>query len=139
MSCFLQVFYTADLFVIVLELATGGAIATYKVPQFETLEERTRRCRLLFQQLICGIKFCHSQGVVHRDIKHENTLLQVATTPDGGSMTMVKISDFGLSKGEAHSSPKTTVGTLPYMGPVSSVPLFCFSGARGCKSYNEGI
>jgi hypothetical protein len=33
--------------------------------------------RWFFQQLIIGLDYCHRRGVVNRDIKLENTLLQV--------------------------------------------------------------
>ena len=33
--------------------------------------------RRFFQQLIFGLDYCHKMGVVNRDIKLENTLLQV--------------------------------------------------------------
>jgi serine/threonine protein kinase len=35
--------------------------------------------RWFFQQLIIGLDYCHRRGVVNRDIKLENTLLQVRT------------------------------------------------------------
>ena len=34
--------------------------------------------RWFFQQLIIGLDYCHKMGVVNRDIKLENTLLQVS-------------------------------------------------------------
>ncbi len=33
--------------------------------------------RWFFQQLILGIDYCHKKGVANRDVKLENTLLQV--------------------------------------------------------------
>jgi serine/threonine-protein kinase SRK2 len=35
--------------------------------------------RWFFQQLIIGLDYCHRRGVVNRDIKLENTLLQVGS------------------------------------------------------------
>lgn len=34
-------------------------------------------CRWFFQQLILAVDYCHRKGVANRDIKLENTLLQV--------------------------------------------------------------
>jgi serine/threonine protein kinase len=34
-------------------------------------------CRWFFQQLILAVEYCHRKGVANRDIKLENTLLQV--------------------------------------------------------------
>jgi len=33
--------------------------------------------RWFFQQLIIGLDYCHKMGIFNRDIKLENTLLQV--------------------------------------------------------------
>jgi Protein kinase domain len=50
------------------------------------------------------------QGVVNRDIKLENTLL------DGSRRPLLKICDFGYSKHEKDSLPKSKVGTPGYTG-----------------------
>jgi serine/threonine protein kinase len=39
--------------------------------------------RWFFQQLIIGLDYCHRRGVVNRDIKLENTLLQVRSNKLG--------------------------------------------------------
>lgn len=41
------------------------------------------------QQLLCGLKHCHSRGVLHRDIKGSNLLID-----NNGNL---KIADFGLA------------------------------------------
>lgn len=51
------------------------------------------------------------QGVCHRDLKLENTLL------DGSPAPRVKICDFGYSKSALDSQPKSTVGTPAYIAP----------------------
>ena len=50
------------------------------------------------------------QGIVNRDIKLENTLL------DGSRRPLLKICDFGYSKHEKDSLPKSKVGTPGYTG-----------------------
>ncbi len=54
-----------------------------------------------------------SQGVVNRDIKLENTLL------DGSKRPLLKICDFGYSKNDKDSVPKSKVGTPGYTGKES--------------------
>jgi serine/threonine-protein kinase SRK2 len=66
--------------------------------------------RWFFQQLIVGLDYCHRMGVVNRDIKLENTLLDASPRP------LVKITDFGYCKASNDSLPKSKVGTPGYTG-----------------------
>lgn len=62
-------------------------------------------------ELLCGLQFLHSKGVVHRDLKPENILL------DGKGN--VKIADFGLAATNMIGNKKVTeyCGTSGYMAP----------------------
>lgn len=67
--------------------------------------------RWFFQQVMIALDYLHRVGVVSRDIKLENTLL------DGNRRPLVKICDFGYSKHtEKDSVPKSRVGTPGYTG-----------------------
>lgn len=69
--------------------------------------------KFLFYQICCGTKYLHSQNVTHRDLKPENILL--ATVDD---FTLVKISDFGLSKRiQTDTVLATQCGTIFYLAP----------------------
>uniref|UniRef100_A0A0M3HNL0 non-specific serine/threonine protein kinase n=1 Tax=Ascaris lumbricoides TaxID=6252 RepID=A0A0M3HNL0_ASCLU len=71
------------------------------------------KAQFYFRQLIEGVKFIHSIGIVHRDIKPENILL---TQKD-----VLKISDFGMATVFKHNGQErmlsTRCGTLPYVSP----------------------
>ncbi|KAL5676013.1 hypothetical protein ACJX0J_012144, partial [Zea mays] len=74
---------------IVMEYAAGGEL-------FDRIVDRGRfsedEARYFFQQLICGVSYCHHMEICHRDLKLENVLL------DGSPAPRLKICDFGYSK-----------------------------------------
>lgn len=81
-----EVMATKTKIYLVMELAKGGELFT-KLSRQGRLSEST--CRTYFQQLVSTVHFCHQNGVVHRDLKPQNLLL------DGSGN--LKVSDFGLS------------------------------------------
>ena len=94
---------------LVVELAAGGELFA-KISRRGKLPEST--ARRYFQQLVSALRFCHRNGVAHRDLKPQNLLLD----GDGN----LKVSDFGLSalpeqlkNGLLH----TACGTPAYTAP----------------------
>lgn len=49
----------------------------------------------MFAQMAQAVAFCHRNGVVHRDVKLENFLVDTDAT--GSDQIIVKLSDFGLA------------------------------------------
>ncbi|KAK9799366.1 hypothetical protein WJX73_002909 [Symbiochloris irregularis] len=106
---FKEVFVTTTHLGIVMEYAAGGELFDRIVKAGRFSEDEAR---YFFQQLISGVEYCHSEGVCHRDLKLENTLL------DGRTAPRLKICDFGYSKSNVFDSqPKSTVGTPAYIAP----------------------
>eukprot|EP00756_Hemistasia_phaeocysticola_P013760 Hpha_TRINITY_DN15298_c0_g2::TRINITY_DN15298_c0_g2_i1::g.68252::m.68252 len=97
---------------LVLELITGGELFD-RIVASKRFDEKT--ARRYFQQMVCGLAFCHAQGIAHRDLKPENLLL------DG--QDVLKISDFGLSNlqrgpaGGGGTLLQTVCGTPNYVAP----------------------
>lgn len=57
---------------LVTEYAAKGEIFDHLVDNGRMKEEEASR---LFGQILSAIDFCHSKGIVHRDLKAENVLL----------------------------------------------------------------
>jgi serine/threonine protein kinase len=62
------------------------------------------------KQILDGLSFIHSKRLVHRDIKPDNILLNK-------DCSLVKISDFGISKDLDYSSSDSIQGAFLYMSP----------------------
>lgn len=106
---FKEVFLTSTHLGISMEYASGGELFDRIVKAGRFSEDEAR---YFFQQLISGVEWCHREGVCHRDLKLENTLL------DGRPAPRLKICDFGYSKSAIFDSqPKSTVGTPAYIAP----------------------
>lgn len=71
----------------IVELCAGGDLLNY-VRRRRRLKEPI--AQLIFKQLINGLEYCHYKGIIHRDIKLDNVLLNA-----NGD---IKIGDFGVSK-----------------------------------------
>jgi tRNA A-37 threonylcarbamoyl transferase component Bud32 len=85
--CMKEHFDTQNHFIFVMELCAGGDLLNY-VRKRRKLNENT--AKVVFKQILEGLHYCHSNNVLHRDIKLDNILLD--------SRGEVKIGDFGVSK-----------------------------------------
>jgi serine/threonine protein kinase/CHASE2 domain-containing sensor protein len=92
----------------VLELLSGGALRDY------VREHRLTVAGILdIMRTVCSaIDHVHTRGVVHRDLKPNNILMDAHGTP--------KLVDFGLARtliDPHHLTEENRLGTLPYMTP----------------------
>jgi calcium-dependent protein kinase len=77
---------------LVQELCLGGEL-------FDRLDEQPdyhyteAECARLIKQMLCAVRYLHSKGIIHRDLKLENFLFS-STAKD----SELKMIDFGLSK-----------------------------------------
>ncbi|KAI5969309.1 FAP1 [Candida margitis] len=94
---------------IVLEYASGGELFDY-ILQHKYLKEPV--AKKIFAQLVSGVDYMHSKGLIHRDLKLENLLLDKHKN--------VIISDFGFvnSCGDrGNDLMKTSCGSPCYAAP----------------------
>ena len=65
-----------------------------------------------------ALNYMHKQGVLHRDLKMENVMVDIEVGEDGKSELICKLTDFGftvtLDKGQ---KTRQRLGTPLYMAP----------------------
>lgn len=92
---------------LVTEYAANGEIFDHLVDNGRMKEPEAAR---VFSQLVSAVQYCHCRGVVHRDLKAENVLLDKDMN--------IKLADFGFSNRYEEGSPLTTwCGSPPYAAP----------------------
>ncbi|PSC73989.1 CAMK CAMK1 kinase [Micractinium conductrix] len=95
---------------LIMEMLQGGELLDAVLEKGHYSEGDARSC---FLQIIQAIKYLHSRGIVHRDLKLENLLLVRK-----GDISHIKIADFGLARRYMGSLAMTTVcGTPQYVAP----------------------
>ncbi len=112
---------------LVMELITGGTLR-------ELLAERgpmpPHAAAAVMRGMLTGLAVAHTKGMVHRDIKPDNVLIDADNH--------VKLSDFGLVRAAAETTSSTDqiVGTVAYLSPeqVDGSPI-----TQASDVYSAGV
>jgi serum/glucocorticoid-regulated kinase 2 len=102
-------FQTAPKLYIVLEYCAGGDLFAH-LGKWRKFSEPT--ARVFSAELVLAIEYLHAQGIVYRDLKPENVLLDASGH--------VKLTDFGLARcgvTEPHRGATSLCGTPEYLAP----------------------
>lgn len=117
---FLQAIETTHRVYIIMEYAENGSL--FDIIRGQGYIDETR-ARHWFTQLLNALQYCHERGVVHRDIKCENLLL------DSGYN--IKLSDFGFARAHMRCRSNLADNTLS--------ETFCGSYAYASPEILQGI
>ena len=103
-----ETFETEKHLVFVTELCSGGDLLSYVRRRRKLSEEMSK---IIFKQILLGLQHIHSKGILHRDIKLENILLD--------KNGVVKIADFGVSHPNVVIDQRMfdSCGTPAYIAP----------------------
>lgn len=97
-----------DAIFLIMELITGGTLR-------ELLDERgpmpAHAAAAVMRGMLTGLSVAHRKGLIHRDIKPDNVLIDMDHR--------VKLADFGLVRAAADATHSTDqiVGTVSYLSP----------------------
>lgn len=104
-----------------MEYVGGGELLELVEKSGPFAEEKAKT---IFKQIVSAIAYCHSNKLIHRDMKLENILMQEVDTIKvfiwwGWGVTfIIKIIDFGIAGMASHFSvDNVDAGSLRYMAP----------------------
>lgn len=98
-----------EFYYLLMEFVSGGDLMDFVAAHGSVGEDAGRE---ITRQVLEGVKYIHSQGISHRDLKPDNILIEQ------DDPVLVKITDFGLAKVQGNGTfMKTFCGTLAYVAP----------------------
>uniref|UniRef100_A0A8C8S148 non-specific serine/threonine protein kinase n=1 Tax=Pelusios castaneus TaxID=367368 RepID=A0A8C8S148_9SAUR len=125
---FYQAIETTSRHYIIMELAPGGDVLEWVQSAGPCTEALAGRW---FSQLTLGVAYLHGKGIVHRDLKLENLLLDKREN--------VKISDFGFSKQVVVPPSPASPSYSQLTGATPLSQTYCGSFAYACPEILLGL
>lgn len=102
-----EVIATESYIWIITELCSGGELFDYLAEKGRLSEDETR---VIFGQLCLAVAYLHGSGIVHRDLKLENVLMD--------EHCRIKLGDFGFTREyDKNALMETFCGTTGYASP----------------------
>ncbi|XP_057372227.2 ribosomal protein S6 kinase alpha-6-like [Daphnia carinata] len=131
---YLEVVKMDDKQYILMELCEGS-LKEYVHGKLDRIPKDSLDNKIIISQVALGLAYLHSEGIIHKDLKLENILLQ--RQPHDSNLVLVKIADFGFAKKlnpESLSFSATIhLGTPNYMAPE----LLASSGRYSANFFSD--
>jgi len=121
---FIGYYETSCCIYIVTEHCDGGELFDYIIDRPEGINEDEGK--IVARQLASALSHIHNRGVMHRDVKPENILLQKKN-----DLSSIKLMDFGLSRAAKQS--QSFLGTAGYVAPEMA------TNSTNCGMYTSAV
>lgn len=102
-------FEDAENYYMLMDFVSGGDLMDFVAAHGAVGEDAGRE---ITRQILEAVRYIHSMGISHRDLKPDNILIEQ------DDPVLVKLTDFGLAKVQGNGTfMKTFCGTLAYVAP----------------------
>lgn len=153
-----EVWEDDNFYYVVMEKANGGSLLCSLLEEFSDGIMPERAVKRLLKEILSAVQHIHSQGMLHRDIKIDNLVVQVSDEPSspGGKIRNVKIIDFDIADPEwipnspgicgpqwvgtvRNSAPETFRGSFSQKSDLYSVGTVLFLLMAGRNPYDDEV
>jgi serine/threonine protein kinase len=142
---------------VVMEKATGGTLLCSLLEEFSDGIMPERAVKRLMQEILSAIGHLHESGILHRDIKPDNLVVQIYDEPcsPGGKVRRVKLIDFDIADPDwtpmspskrsnwsgtlQNSAPETFIGTFSQRSDLYSVGILLYLLMTGRQPFDDTI
>jgi len=114
----------SDAISLLMEYCRGGDLY-WTIRREGRLDEAT--ARVFARQMLSALSYCHARGVVHRDVKPENFLLE----SDDPKCQILKLADFGIATSIRPPHISSAIDGRQLSGSTGSWPSFCDGDLNG--------
>lgn len=124
-------------FYLVMEPCRGGDLQdAVKNPCTRDPQAWERFCAKVMQHTLSAVAYCHSRGVIHKDLKPENVMMSSAKGAPLEELHVVVV-DFGLAQMFSGGDGRATevAGTPPFMAPE----VWAGNFSKSCDIWSCGV
>jgi len=123
-------------FYLIMEPCRGGdLLEAVRNPMTRNPQEWEMWCAKVIQHTLSAVAYCHSKGIMHKDLKPENVMMSSAKKAPIQDLHVVVV-DFGLAQMLSPEGRGTEIaGTPPFMSPE----VWAGNFSQSCDIWSCGV